>query len=103
MNTYQFIENHSKYIDLELPFIACTFEIEKIKLKQMPYNAFLTESESKAVLAEEQSFFCRKNYRFLRDYLQEDNNFLIEKNFSQKLPVPLHISDKYSVSNRKMP
>lgn len=198
MNTYQFIENDFNYIDLELPVIACSFEIEKIKLKQISYhealllnffknnpyykckfnellalnkvgaedteilkevmqnllsnkklfntssyynnqqemsiglsplgeklveqsyvltrnsltekytfyydiatNAFLTENESKAVLPEEQSFFYRKNYRFLRDYLQDDNNFPADQNFSQELPIPLDSHDNYSAAEQE--
>lgn len=197
MTAYQFIENDLNYIDLELPVIACIFEIEKIKLKQISYNealllnffknnpyhkcnfeellslnkigtenkeilkevlqdllsnkklfnnssyynelqemsiglsplgeklieqgyvlsntiitekytfyydiatgTFLTESENETVLPEEKSFFYQKNYRFLRDYLQDNMSFPIEKNFSS-LPFPLHFTEKYPLSEQE--
>lgn len=190
MNACQFIENNFNYIDLELPVIACIFEIEKIKLKQISYHevlllnffknnpyhkcnfeellflnkvdaenkeilkevlqnllsiktlfnnssyyndlqemsvglsplgeklfeqgyvltnsivtekytlyydiatgAFLTENET--ILPRAKSFFYQKNYHFLREYLQDDNSFLLEKNFGS-LPVPLPLTEKYS-------
>ena len=61
---------------------------------------FLSESESKTVLEREKSFFQNKNYRFLRNYLQEDNSFLKE-NFSTELPVPVRLNDMFSVSEQE--
>lgn len=60
-------------------------------------DRFLNDTESKTVLEKEKSFFKNKNYRFLRNYVQEDNSFLKGKNLSSELPIPMHLSDLFSV------
>lgn len=194
----RYIEKDSNIVDLELPVIVCSFEIERIKLKEFSYEAalllnffknnpfykcnfdeilkinkvseedksilkkemqellsykklfntssyyndlqdmciglsplgiklfeeghiltneietekytfyydiatgrFLNENESKTVLEREKSFFQNKNYRFLRNYLQEDNSFLTDKNFSTELPIPIYLNDVFSVSEQE--
>lgn len=37
----RYIEKDSDIVDLELPVIACSFEVEKIKLKEISYYAAL--------------------------------------------------------------
>lgn len=193
LNNLRYIEKDSTIVDLELPVIACSFEIEKIKLKKYSYEAalllnffknnpfykcnfdeilkinkvgeeekgilkdemkelltykklfnnssyyndlqemsiglsplgsklfeegyiltneietekytfyydiatgrFLNENESSTVLANKKSFFHNKNYRFLRNYIQEDNSFLKDKNFSAELPIPMQLSEIFS-------
>lgn len=51
-------------------------------------NQFLAEDETKNILPEKESFFYKKEYRFLKDYLFGDNSFLNNMRYSAKFPIP---------------
>lgn len=50
-------------------------------------NQFLAEDETENILPEKESFFYKKEYRFLKNYLFGDNGFLNNMQCSAKLPI----------------
>lgn len=65
-------------------------------------ETFLSEHENKTVLPCKKSFFNNKCYHFLRDYLQEDNNFPFKKNSTFALPIPLSLTEEEDAIKAKI-